>query len=275
MGPVATEATGATGARTDAPDGEVVLDIDDAAKAYGANAVLSDIHLKVRRGETVAIIGPSGSGKTTLLRCVNFLVPYDSGRIYVKGRLMGYREESGRLVRDTEANVNLVRKRIGMVFQRFALFPHRSVLGNLLEGPVYVLKVPREEAVARARDALRLVGLAEKEDQHPHQLSGGQQQRVAIARALCMQPDLMLFDEVTSALDPELVDEVLAVMRDLVARHMTMLVVTHELRFARDAADRVVFMEAGRILADSGKDAFFDAPASPRIAQFLRRHRDH
>jgi polar amino acid transport system ATP-binding protein len=251
---------------------EIVLDAQGVGKCYGEHAVLIDVDLTVRRGETIAIIGPSGSGKTTLLRCTNFLVPYDSGRIYVNGRLVGYREERGRLVRDSEANVNLVRKHIGMVFQRFALFQHRSVLGNLLEGPVHVLKVSRAEAVERARDALRLVGLADKEDRYPQQLSGGQQQRVAIARALCMQPDLMLFDEVTSALDPELVGEVLAVMRDLVARHMTMLVVTHELRFARDAADRVVFMDGGRILADVATDAFFDSPASPRIAQFLRRH---
>jgi polar amino acid transport system ATP-binding protein len=275
MGLLATEATGKPTTRMEALGEDVVLLVDGVAKSYGANTVLSDIKLEVRRGETIAIIGPSGSGKTTLLRCVNFLVPYDSGRIYVKGQLMGYRERRGDIIRDSEASVNLLRKRIGMVFQRFALFPHRNVLGNLLEGPIYVLKVPREEAVIRAREALRLVGLADKEDRYPHELSGGQQQRVAIARALCMEPDIMLFDEVTSALDPELVDEVLAVMRDLVARHMTMLVVTHELRFARDAADRVVFMEGGRILADCGKDAFFNEPPSPRIAQFLRRHADH
>jgi len=275
MGMVANEAAGANAPNSGAPGDDVILRVDGITKSYGANIVLSDVHLIVRRGETIAIIGPSGSGKTTLLRCINFLVPYDSGRLYVKGRLMGYRQEGDRLVRDSEANVNLLRKRIGMVFQRFALFPHRSVLGNLLEGPIYVLKVPREEAIARAREALRLVGLLDKEDRHPHELSGGQQQRVAIARSLCMQPDLMLFDEVTSALDPELVDEVLAVMRDLVARHMTMVVVTHELRFARDAADRVIFMQEGRILADTDKDTFFQAPPSPRIAQFLRRYGTH
>jgi len=271
----ASEGADALPRRTDAPDKDIVLCVEGVSKSYGAQAVLRDIRLKVRRGETIAIVGPSGSGKTTLLRCINFLVPYDSGRIYVNGRLVGYREQRGRLVRDSEVNVNLLRKRIGMVFQRFALFAHRSVLGNLLEGPIYVLKVPREEATARARDALRLVGLLDKEDRFPHELSGGQQQRVAIARALCMQPDLMLFDEVTSALDPELVDEVLAVMRDLVRRHMTMLVVTHELRFARDAADRVVFMEEGRVLADADKEVFFQAPPSARIAQFLRRHGNH
>jgi len=255
-----------------APDQSLVLRAEGVGKSYRGVPVLSDVSLDVRRGETVAILGPSGSGKTTFLRCVNFLVPYDSGRIFVNGDLIGYRERGGALVPDTEARISRIRKRIGMVFQRFALFPHRTVLGNLIEGPVYVLKVPRDEAVARAKEALSLVGLAEKADAYPHQLSGGQQQRVAIARALCMRPDLMLFDEVTSALDPELVGEVLAVMRDLAAQQMTMLVVTHELRFARDAASRVVFMEAGRLLADLPKDEFFAAAPTPRIANFLRRH---
>jgi polar amino acid transport system ATP-binding protein len=255
-----------------APDQALVLRAEGVGKNYRGVPVLSDVSLDVRRGETVAILGPSGSGKTTFLRCVNFLVPYDSGRIFVNGDLIGYRERGGALVPDTEARISRIRKRIGMVFQRFALFPHRTVLGNLIEGPVYVLKVPRDEAVARAKEALSLVGLAEKAEAYPHQLSGGQQQRVAIARALCMRPDLMLFDEVTSALDPELVGEVLAVMRDLAAQQMTMLVVTHELRFARDAASRVVFMEAGRLLADLPKDEFFAAAPTPRIANFLRRH---
>src|SRR4051794_35111895 len=255
-----------------APDQALVLRAEGVGKSYRGVPVLSDVSLDVRRGETVAILGPSGSGKTTFLRCVNFLVPYDAGRILVNGDLIGYRERGGSLVPDTEARISRIRKRIGMVFQRFALFPHRTVLGNLIEGPIHVLKVPRDEAVARAKDALSLVGLAEKADAYPHQLSGGQQQRVAIARALCMRPDLMLFDEVTSALDPELVGEVLAVMRDLAAQQMTMLVVTHELRFARDAASRVVFMEAGRLLADLPKDEFFAAAPTPRIANFLRRH---
>jgi polar amino acid transport system ATP-binding protein len=255
-----------------APDEGLVLWAEGVGKSFGGNVALKGVDLKVQRGETVAIIGPSGSGKTTLLRCVNFLVPYDQGRIFVNGRLVGYREQDGWLLRESEANVNLIRRRIGMVFQRFALFPHRSVIGNLLEGPVYALKIPRVEAIARAREALSLVGLSDKADAYPNQLSGGQQQRVAIARALCMQPDLMLFDEVTSALDPELVGEVLSVMRDLAARHMTMLVVTHELRFARDAADRVIFMESGKILADVSTHEFFSAPPSVRIANFLRRH---
>ena len=250
---------------------ESVLRIVDVGKAFGTHVALAHVSLTLARGETVAVIGPSGSGKTTLLRCVNFLTHYDTGRIYVNGRLVGYREEKGTLVRDSEQNVNQIRKRIGIVFQRFNLFRHRTVLGNLLEGPLYVLKIPREEAVARARDVLRTVGLAEKWNAHPDQLSGGQQQRVAIARALCMKPELMLFDEVTSALDPELVGEVLAVMRELAQEGMTMLVVTHEMSFARDAADRVVFMENGHITADRPAREFFERPSSPRIDAFLKR----
>jgi polar amino acid transport system ATP-binding protein len=253
---------------------DIVLRAERVRKSFGSTVGLADVSLKVRRGETVAIIGPSGSGKTTFLRCVNFLVPYDAGRIYVSGRLVGYRDQPGPLMRDSEAAINRMRKHIGMVFQRFALFPHRSVLGNLLEGPIHVLKLPRDEAEARALEALRLVGLSEKRLAYPDQLSGGQQQRVGIARALCMRPALMLFDEVTSALDPELVGEVLAVMRDLAAQHMTMLVVTHELRFARDAADRVVFMEGGRILADQPTEEFFATPAHERIGSFLKRSED-
>ncbi|MDQ0392807.1 amino acid ABC transporter ATP-binding protein [Labrys monachus] len=251
--------------------GTAVVRIDGVGKAYDAAPVLSAIDLTVHRGETVAIIGPSGSGKTTLLRCINFLVPYDSGRIEINGELIGYREAGGRLLRDKDANVCRIRKRIGMVFQRYALFPHRTVLGNLLEGPVHVLRIPREQAVARAQAALALVGLAGKADAYPSELSGGQQQRVGIARALCMEPDLLLFDEVTSALDPELVGEVLAVMRDLAERGRTMIVVTHEIAFARDVADRVVFMEDGRIAADLPKETFFSNPPSERIAGFIRR----
>jgi polar amino acid transport system ATP-binding protein len=250
---------------------ESVLKIIDVSKSFGAHAALSHVDLALARSETVAVVGPSGSGKTTLLRCVNFLTPYDSGRIYVNGRLVGYREDRDTFVRDSEHNVNQIRKRIGIVFQRFNLFRHRTVLGNLLEGPLYVLKISKEEAVARAREVLRTVGLADKWNAYPDQLSGGQQQRVAIARALCMKPELMLFDEVTSALDPELVGEVLAVMRQLAQEGMTMLVVTHEMSFARDAADRVVFMEDGRITADRPAQEFFAHPSSPRIEAFLKR----
>jgi polar amino acid transport system ATP-binding protein len=177
----------------------------------------------------------------------------------------------GRLLRDSERNVNEIRKRIGIVFQRFNLFPHRTVLGNLMEGPLFVLRIPRDEALRRAKAALELVGLADRMEAYPDQLSGGQQQRVAIARALCMEPKVMLFDEVTSALDPELVDEVLSVMRRLADRGMTMLVVTHELTFARDAADRVVFMEGGGIVAVQPARDFFSRPQTPRIEAFLKR----
>ncbi len=248
-----------------------VVELIDVGKVFGATTALSHVNLKVARGETVAIVGPSGSGKTTLLRCINFLVPYDSGRVYVNGQLVGYREERGRLVRDSEHNVNQVRKRIGMVFQRFNLFRHRTVLGNLLEGPLYVLRVPKREALTRAYEVLNMVGLADKVTAYPDQLSGGQQQRVAIARALCMQPEVMLFDEVTSALDPELVGEVLAVMRRLAQQGMTMIVVTHEMSFARDVADRVAFMEGGTIVVDQGAREFFTRPQTSRIESFLRR----
>jgi polar amino acid transport system ATP-binding protein len=249
-----------------------VLSIENVNKSFGESFALQDISLRVDKGETVAILGPSGSGKTTLLRCINFLVAYESGRIAINRALVGYREEDGRLVRDSERNINAIRKRVGFVFQRFNLFPHRTVLGNLTEGPVYVLKIPLDEAVARAENALELVGLTQKRDAYPDELSGGQQQRVGIARALCMQPDIMLFDEATSALDPELVDEVLAVIRTLVEKGMTMVLVTHEIGFARDVADRVVFMDHGKILADMPKAEFFASPPLPRIEQFLRRH---
>ena len=250
---------------------ESVLRIVDVGKSFGNIVALAHVNLTLARGETVAVVGPSGSGKTTLLRCVNFLIPYDSGRIYVNGRLVGYREERSTLVRDSEHSINQMRKRIGIVFQRFNLFRHRTVLGNLLEGPLYVLRISKEEALARAREVLVTVGLADKVHAYPDQLSGGQQQRVAIARALCMKPELMLFDEVTSALDPELVGEVLAVMRGLARQGMTMLVVTHEMSFARDAADRVAFMDGGKLIAVQPARDFFERPHSPRIEAFLSR----
>ena len=248
-----------------------LLQLIDVSKHFGKTPALSHVNLTVNRGETVAIVGPSGSGKTTLLRCINFLVPYDSGRILVNGRLVGYREQQGDTVRDTGHHVNDIRKRIGMVFQQFNLFPHRTVLGNLIEGPLYVLRITRSEAVTRAQAALELIGLMDKVEAYPDQLSGGQQQRVAIARALCMEPELMLFDEVTSALDPELVGEVLSVMRQLARKGMTMVVVTHEMEFARDVADRVVFMEASKIVTDQPASDFFERPSTPRIGAFLSR----
>jgi len=253
---------------------DVLVKVLDVGKRFGSAEVLSGINLEVRRGETVAIIGPSGAGKTTFLRCVNFLSAYDTGSIYVDGRLVGYSDVKGvrRLSRESETND--IRKEIGMVFQKYALFPHRTAFENLLEGPLHVLKMPRDVAEARAMAALSAVGLVDRRDSYPAELSGGQQQRVGIARALSMQPKLMLFDEVTSALDPELVGEVLAVMGRLSAQRMTMLVVTHEMQFARDVADRIVFMEAGRVVADMPSRTFFSSPPSSRIESFLRRSLD-
>ncbi|MCS0502161.1 amino acid ABC transporter ATP-binding protein [Ancylobacter mangrovi] len=264
-------ATPAAPEKTARPGGEPpILRIAGLGKSLGGRQILSGIDLEMARGETVAIVGPSGAGKTTLLRCVNFLTPYDEGRIYLGDELIGYRESGGQLRPAHDAVVARQRRRTGMVFQRFALFPHRNVLGNLIEGPVYVLGLPREAAEARAREALREVGLEGKIDAFPDELSGGQQQRVGIARALCMQPEILLFDEATSALDPELVGEVLAVMRRLSEERRTMLVVTHELKFAREAADRMVFMENGRVVADLPTRTFFEAPPTPRIEAFLR-----
>jgi len=251
-----------------------VLRIEALGKSFKGTPVLSNVNLTVHRGETVAIIGPSGSGKTTLLRSVNFLTPYDSGKILLNGRLMGYVERGGRLQPDTDANISRLRRSTGMVFQRFALFQHRTVLQNLIEGPVHVLGLSRELACERARTALKTVGLSDKIDQYPARLSGGQQQRVGIARALCMEPDILLFDEPTSALDPELVGEVLSVMRQLRGQNRTMLIVTHEIGFAADVADRVVFMEAGAIVDDRPAREFFGKPKNARIEAFLARHRN-
>jgi polar amino acid transport system ATP-binding protein len=252
----------------DLPDRPIV-ELRNVNARLGGVHVLRDVNLSVRQGETVAIIGPSGSGKTTLLRCINFLVPYESGQILLRDELIGYREAGGGLKRLSEREVGKQRARIGFVFQHFNLFPHRTVLGNLLEGPVYVMKQDSNAVRERALIALQQVGLSDKADQYPDQLSGGQQQRVAIARALCMQPELMLLDEVTSALDPELVGEVLAVMRKVSDDGMTMVVVTHELRFARRCADRVIFMEKGEVIADMKTDDFFSRPPSERIAAYI------
>src|SRR4029450_7020651 len=223
--------------------------------------VLRVIDLEVGRGEVLTIIGPSGSGKSTLLRCVNLLEPLNGGRIFFEG------EEITR----KGADLSATRQRIGMVFQQFNLFPHLSVMNNLTLAARRIRRQPRAEAEARARILLERVGLAEKADQYPHQLSGGQQQRVAIARALMMEPHVMLFDEVTSALDPELVGEVLLVMRDLARIGMTMLVVTHEMQFAREVGDRVVFMDEGRIVEQGDPATVLDHPQAERTKRFLRR----
>jgi polar amino acid transport system ATP-binding protein len=230
-------------------------------KSFGDNLVLDGIDLEVTRGEALVVIGPSGSGKSTLLRCVNLLEPLDSGRIFLEG------EEITR----KGVDVTAVRQRIGMVFQQFNLFPHLKVIDNLTLAARRIRRRPRAEAEARALELLDRVGLAEKAQQHPHQLSGGQQQRVAIARALMIDPHVMLFDEVTSALDPELVGEVLIVMRDLSRSGMTMLVVTHEMQFAREVGDRVVFMDEGRIVEQGLPLDVLDRPREERTKRFLRR----
>jgi polar amino acid transport system ATP-binding protein len=241
--------------------GEAVVRLEGVHKSFGDNEVLQGIDLSVASREVLTIIGPSGSGKSTLLRCVNLLEPLNAGRIFFEG------EEITRPGVDLSA----VRTRIGMVFQQFNLFPHLTVMDNLTLATRRIRKRPKAEAEARGRELLARVGLSEKADQHPHQLSGGQQQRVAIARALMMEPHVMLFDEVTSALDPELVGEVLIVMRDLAREGMTMLVVTHEMQFAREVGDRLVFMDEGRIVEQGVPADVLDRPREERTRRFLRR----
>jgi ABC-type polar amino acid transport system ATPase subunit len=240
---------------------EHVVRLEGVHKSFGDNDVLKGIDLSVSSGEVLTIIGPSGSGKSTLLRCVNLLEPLQAGRIFFEG------EEITR----KGVDVSAVRTRIGMVFQQFNLFPHLTVMDNLTLATRRIRRQPRDVAETRARELLARVGLSEKADQHPHQLSGGQQQRVAIARALMMDPHVMLFDEVTSALDPELVGEVLIVMRDLARDGMTMLVVTHEMQFAREVGDRLVFMDEGRIVEEGVPADVLDRPREERTRRFLRR----
>jgi polar amino acid transport system ATP-binding protein len=243
----------------------------DVHKKFGRLEVLRGVSTAVARGEVVVVIGPSGSGKTTLLRCINHLETLDSGRIYVDGELIGYREVNGRLREDSEREVARKRSAIGMVFQRFNLFPHLTALGNVMEAPLRVKKLPRREAEELGRQLLTKVGLEDKLDVHPSRLSGGQQQRIAIARALAMEPKLMLFDEPTSALDPELVGEVLDVMKSLAREGMTMVVVTHEMGFAREVADRVVFMDEGLIVEEGMPEAILQSPQQERTKAFLNR----
>jgi polar amino acid transport system ATP-binding protein len=242
-------------------------------KSFGNNAVLKGISLSVGRGEVVAVIGPSGSGKSTLLQCINFLEPFDDGEVLIDGRPIGFVTRAGVRVRMADKDLNKLRREIGIVFQQYNLFPHLTVLANIIEAPIQVLGIPRAEAIERARFQLRKVGLTGKETAYPAELSGGQQQRVAIARALAMQPKVMLLDEVTSALDPELVGEVLATMRQLAEDGMTMIVVTHEMAFARDVADRVVFMDDGMIVESGPPRDFFANPQQERSKAFLKRLR--
>jgi polar amino acid transport system ATP-binding protein len=244
----------------------------DVRKSFGRLEVLRNVSLEVSTGETVCIIGPSGSGKTTFLRCINHLETIDGGRIEVAGRLVGYKEDrAGGLVEDAEKAIARRRAEIGMVFQRFNLFPHKTALENIIEAPLHVRHIPRDAAIADAETLLQRVGLIEKRDVYPGKLSGGQQQRVAIARALAMKPALMLFDEPTSALDPEVTGEVLSVMRELADDGMTMIVVSHEMGFAREAANRVVMMDAGAIIEESTPAALFSAPQHERTSQFLSK----
>jgi polar amino acid transport system ATP-binding protein len=251
--------------------GDLIMHASDVHKNFGKLHVLKGVSLEVRQRETVCIIGPSGSGKTTFIRCVNHLEKIDSGRIEVNGHLIGYREKDGKLVEDSERNIAKQRTQVCMVFQRFNLFPHRTALENVTEAPVHVLGVPKDKASEDAEALLRRVGLGDKCDAYPGKLSGGQQQRVAIARALAMKPALMLFDEPTSALDPEVIGEVLTVMEELAHEGMTMIVVTHEMGFAREAADRVVMMDDGAIIEVGPPEHFFEAPEHERTKQFLSK----
>jgi ABC-type polar amino acid transport system ATPase subunit len=251
---------------------DAVLKIRNLQKSFGENRVLKGIDLDISKGEVLVIIGPSGSGKSTLLRCLNFLEEYDHGEVLFHGQLVGYRKAShNRMIKDSAREIANIRKRMGMVFQSFNLFPHMTVLENVIEGPVHVQKVGRSDAERDARTLLDRVGLGSKINEYPSKLSGGQQQRAGIARALAMNPEVMLFDEPTSALDPELVGEVLDVMKALAADGMTMIVVTHEMGFARDVADRVVVMDDGSIVEIGPPAEIFSHPAQARTAEFLRR----
>ena len=242
-------------------NGAPIIEARGLRKSFGRNEVLKGVDLAIARGEVLAIIGPSGSGKSTLLRCLNLLERPTAGEIWFEGVR----------INDPSIDVNHVRMRMGMVFQLFNLFPHLTVVNNVTLAQEKVLHIGRKEAEERARDLLAKVGLAEKEHAYPNSLSGGQKQRVAIARALAMRPAVMLFDEPTSALDPEMVQEVLATMDELAQEGMTMAVVTHEMGFARRAADRIVFVDEGRIVAEAPPERFFSEPASDRVRQFLEK----
>ena len=251
------------------PEEVPVLRVDDITKSFDGVEVVKDVSLQVHSGETISILGPSGSGKSTLLRCINWLEKPDRGDVYLDGMRVG-RKEDGQLMSDHELAV--IRAQMGMVFQSFNLWPHFTVLQNVIEAPIHVLGVSKDDAVDRAEQLLDKVGLAAKRDAYPFSLSGGQKQRVGIARALAMSPTVMLFDEPTSSLDPELVGEVLLVMRDLAAEGMTMVVVTHEMSFARDVCQEVVFMNDGQVVEHSTPEKFFSNPQTERAKRFLTRY---
>ncbi len=244
------------------------IKVEGLHKRFGKLEVLKGVDLTIQRGEVIVIMGPSGSGKTTLIRCINFLEKPDAGRVTVCG--MEVSTEARINLRERTRRIREIRMRAAMVFQQFNLFPHLTVLGNVIEGPIHVRKLPKAEALALGERLLERVGLADKRDEYPARLSGGQKQRVAIARAMAMEPEVILFDEPTSALDPELHEEVLQTMRQLARDGMTMVVVTHEVRFAQDVADRVLFMDGGCILEDAPAAEFFKQPKHPRACSFLR-----
>ncbi|MGC8702573.1 MAG: amino acid ABC transporter ATP-binding protein [Thiomonas sp.] len=250
---------------------DIMVKAEGVHKRFGNIEVLKGISLDVRRGEVVCLLGASGSGKSTFLRCINHLEKIDAGRLTVDGELVGYRQVGNRLHELHDRDICRHRTEVGMVFQRFNLFAHMTALQNIIEAPVHVLGQPRVQALQRAHELLARVGLADRGNAYPNQLSGGQQQRIAIARALAMSPKLMLFDEPTSALDPELVGEVLEVMKSLARDGMTMVVVTHEMGFAREVADRVVMMHEGRIIESGPPEQFFTHPQHERTQQFLSK----
>ncbi len=248
---------------------DVMIAARDITKSFGTNRVLDQVSLTLRKGEVVAIIGPSGSGKSTFLRCLNHLETIDQGSIEIEGEALVSAVPGGKSHYTSDANVRRLCRKMGMVFQSFNLFPHMTVLENIIEAPITVKGLSRDEIVPKAEALLGKVGLLNKRDNYPTRLSGGQKQRVAIARALAMEPDIMLFDEPTSALDPELTVEVLRTMRQLAEEQMTMLVVTHEMGFAREVAHRVIFMDQGRIVEEAPSDVFFQSPQHARTRAFL------
>ncbi|WP_176086870.1 amino acid ABC transporter ATP-binding protein [Martelella sp. HB161492] len=251
---------------------DVIVECSNVVAGFGSNAIVKDVSLDVKRGEVVAIIGPSGSGKTTFLRCINHLHPISSGFILVDDAFVGYEARPDGTMRVLpEKKIAASRRSIGFVFQRFNLFPHRTALGNVTEAPVRVLGMHRDEAEARGRELLARVGLADKIDSYPGSLSGGQMQRVAIARALAMNPKIFLFDEPTSALDPEMVGEVVSVIRDLASQGMTMIAVSHEMRFVREISDRVVVFDQGRIVETAPPEKLFTDPENSRTRDFLSK----
>ena len=247
-----------------------ILEINHMRKHFGELEVLNDISLSVEEGQVVSIIGPSGSGKSTLLRCATLLETMDGGDLAYLGKYAA-RDENGKSVYASSAELRRIKSSFGLVFQNFNLFPHYSVLKNITEAPILIQKRPKDEVYAQARELLKQMGLADREDAYPYQLSGGQQQRVSIARALAMQPKILFFDEPTSALDPELTGEILKVIRDLAAQHMTMVIVTHEMAFARDVSDHVIFMDGGVIVEQGNPYNIINNPSQERTIQFLSR----